>query len=283
MALAVAPTTIALSLGLKAAAPQALEAALSNLVLKSLYASDLHIDLRDYSYRFLLVLPCPKDLAAGAASTPQLPPLPVKQFKADVQAPREGTRLKFHLVKYYLDGIGVGCNTLPRSNPCFPFNVDGIAAGGGLYWPLQFTPVNLVGPDDYKHSDNCNNRICKDEQVIKSLGTIRITVTRCIAVLQRTSHADNFDKTQTTNQMNFSKRSKKARLATTAGLANEKINHEPLPEMVPQRSTVVESPSGRVAQSSATGSGILSSTVMSNNSSMSRQSQEPTDTTDKDD
>ncbi|OAV85414.1 hypothetical protein PTTG_01750, partial [Puccinia triticina 1-1 BBBD Race 1] len=62
--------TIALSLGLKAAAPQALEAALSNLVLKSLYASDLHIDLRDYSYRFLLVLPCPKDLAAGAASTP---------------------------------------------------------------------------------------------------------------------------------------------------------------------------------------------------------------------
>ncbi|WAQ83389.1 hypothetical protein PtA15_3A759 [Puccinia triticina] len=62
--------TIPLSLCLKAAAPQALEAALSDLVLKTLYASNLHIDLHDYSYHFSLVLPHPKDLATGATSTP---------------------------------------------------------------------------------------------------------------------------------------------------------------------------------------------------------------------
>ncbi|OAV99526.1 hypothetical protein PTTG_08414 [Puccinia triticina 1-1 BBBD Race 1] len=44
-------------LKLTSAAPQALEAALSHLVLKTLYTSDLHIDPRNYSYRLSLILP----------------------------------------------------------------------------------------------------------------------------------------------------------------------------------------------------------------------------------
>ncbi|OAV87303.1 hypothetical protein PTTG_11341, partial [Puccinia triticina 1-1 BBBD Race 1] len=51
--------TLALSLGLKAAA-------LSHLVLKTLYASDLHINLSDYSYRFLHVLGPPNLLLPAA-------------------------------------------------------------------------------------------------------------------------------------------------------------------------------------------------------------------------
>ncbi|WAR62361.1 hypothetical protein PtB15_14B456 [Puccinia triticina] len=53
--------TVALTLGLRAQASGAA------LVLKTLYASDLHIDPRDYSYRFSLRLPPAKHLVAGAA------------------------------------------------------------------------------------------------------------------------------------------------------------------------------------------------------------------------
>ncbi|KAI9626693.1 hypothetical protein H4Q26_017739 [Puccinia striiformis f. sp. tritici PST-130] len=95
---------------------------------------------------------------------------------------------------------------------------------------LQFAPVNLVDPDDEGRAGTSRDKICEDEEVIKSLGTIRIDVTRCILTDQGRREGGNAPPIETTNQMKFSERSKKAFVSTTAGLNEESISPYPRPE-----------------------------------------------------
>ncbi|WAR52210.1 hypothetical protein PtB15_1B650 [Puccinia triticina] len=127
-----------------------------------------------------------------------------------------------YVIDVYLDGIGVGSTTIHKSDP-FPDSIDKIVIGQSLCRLLQFAPVNLVDPDDHQNSDD-NDNICEDKKVIMSLGTIQFDVTRCVAVLEQSRPFTNEDGIQTTNQMNFSERFKKACLATTAGLGQPQVN-----------------------------------------------------------
>jgi hypothetical protein len=146
-----------------------------------------------------------------------------------------------YICNIYLDGIIVACHRRPKSNAASPARVSKVFSHDySLIRALQFAAVNLVDPDDYScasplqsqaTSRNPTDKICEDETVIKSLGTIRIDVIRAsLAYLPRVP-VHNQPPTQTTNQMKFSERSKKARLATTAGLAQESLATRAPPSM----------------------------------------------------
>ncbi|PLW11572.1 hypothetical protein PCASD_23199 [Puccinia coronata f. sp. avenae] len=121
-----------------------------------------------------------------------------------------------------LDGINIGHgkqvgHTLPHTA-----HIQHIASRDcATERQLQFAPVDLVDPDEYTHAENPADRICEDEQVIKSLGTIRIDIFRCSLVSRPRPRPTIEAARRTSNQMKFSEKSKKACLSTTAGLAPE--------------------------------------------------------------
>ncbi|KAA1115417.1 hypothetical protein PGT21_036239 [Puccinia graminis f. sp. tritici] len=145
------------------------------------------------------------------------------------RAPHQSLVAEDYICNIYLDGIIVACHRRPRSTAADPSRISRVFSHDySRIRALQFAAVNLVDPDDYNGTThdqqagsirNPSDKICEDETVIKSLGTIRIDVVRAtLAYLPRVP-VRNQPPTQTTNQMKFSERSKKARLATTAGLA----------------------------------------------------------------
>ncbi|KAH9473990.1 hypothetical protein MJO28_000176 [Puccinia striiformis f. sp. tritici] len=133
--------------------------------------------------------------------------------------------------EYSLDGICIGHSRHSKTKPKFPYHVTKISSSdGSTYRSLQFAKVNLVDPDDYQE-ENQVDKICNDENVIKSLGTIRVDVFRATLVYQpkpANTHSELMD-VMTTNQMKFSERSKKACLSTTAGLTEQSNYTSPPP------------------------------------------------------
>jgi hypothetical protein len=123
----------------------------------------------------------------------------------------------------YLDGIEVGWT---YSHGSGPHSIDFwrvFAEDFSTYRALQFAPLNLVDPDAQDPDPDPDRSICEDKQVLNSLGIIRLDIFRCNLVLKPfrlEDHQDHVDYHlfKTTNQMGFSERSKKALLATTAGL-----------------------------------------------------------------
>ncbi|KAI7962074.1 hypothetical protein MJO28_000168 [Puccinia striiformis f. sp. tritici] len=132
--------------------------------------------------------------------------------------------------KYFLDGIRVGVSRHPKTSTRFPYLVTKISSSDqSTYRSLQFAKVNLVDPDDYQE-ENQVDKICNDENVIKSLGTIRVDVFRATLVYQpRLAYTPIRHDLTTSNQMKFSERSKKACLSTTAGLTAQLIHTSPRP------------------------------------------------------
>ncbi|EFP74154.1 uncharacterized protein PGTG_00110 [Puccinia graminis f. sp. tritici CRL 75-36-700-3] len=138
--------------------------------------------------------------------------------------------------KIILDGIWVGSYRHPKSASCSKKHITRIVPADGLtFQALQFAKLNLVDPDDYDD----DNHQSLDETVIKALGTIQIDVFRCTLVAQprcittatTTIVPPVQPPTVTTNQMKFSERSKKARISTSAGLAQQAISRAPPSEM----------------------------------------------------
>ncbi|KAH9467236.1 hypothetical protein MJO29_001049 [Puccinia striiformis f. sp. tritici] len=137
--------------------------------------------------------------------------------------PNSAPILDDYVFDYYLDGIHIAWCPQLKFNPLLPRYFRNLN-GDYTNRPLQFAAVDLVDPDD--HPD----KICRDERVIKSLGTIEINVTRCSLVYQpRIPPIEQ--RPTTSNQMSFSERSEKASLATTAGLGQESASNLPLPPM----------------------------------------------------
>ncbi|KAH9467234.1 hypothetical protein MJO28_000183 [Puccinia striiformis f. sp. tritici] len=134
-----------------------------------------------------------------------------------------------YLLEFFLDGVEIGISEQLRSNPG-KMCVSQIASKNySTCRPLQFAPVRLVDPDE--RAENSADRICQDKRVIDSLGTIRVDVRICTLVRRPTSVTDDKSPLQTTNQMRFSERSKKALLGSTAGLAQDVPAQYPRPEM----------------------------------------------------
>ncbi|KAA1123047.1 hypothetical protein PGTUg99_014222 [Puccinia graminis f. sp. tritici] len=149
--------------------------------------------------------------------------------------------------KIILDGIRVGSYRHPKSASCSKKHITRIVPADGLtFQALQFAKLNLVDPDDYDDNNHQSlvstdpiDRICEDETVIRALGTIQIDVFRCTLVAQprrittptTTIVPPVKPPTITSNQMKFSERSKKARLSTSAGLAQQATSRAPPSEM----------------------------------------------------
>ncbi|KAA1106467.1 hypothetical protein PGT21_035336 [Puccinia graminis f. sp. tritici] len=135
---------------------------------------------------------------------------------------------------FHLDGIKIGWTYSIGPGPHL-IDVPTISSDDfSSYRALQFAPLNLVDPDDHPDRGS-QNAVCEDEKVVKSLGTIRVDIFRANLVREpfrvedhRHDHAHDL---QTTNQMDFSERSKKALLSTTAGLTQHSIpDPSPPPE-----------------------------------------------------
>ncbi|KAH9467245.1 hypothetical protein Pst134EB_002267 [Puccinia striiformis f. sp. tritici] len=137
-----------------------------------------------------------------------------------------------YVFTYFLDGIRIAVSKQPKTSTKFPHLVTKISSSDRTtYRSLQFAKVNLVDPDDYQEKNQVD-KICNDENVIKSLGTIRVDVFRATLVYQPRPVKTRCKPIVTTsNQMKFSERSKKACLSTTAGLTEQSIytNPPPLP------------------------------------------------------
>ncbi|KAA1106465.1 hypothetical protein PGT21_035326 [Puccinia graminis f. sp. tritici] len=121
----------------------------------------------------------------------------------------------------YLDGIEIGWTYTQGPGPHWVDLSTLVSADFSTCRALQFAPVNLVDPDG--QDPDPDRSICEDKQVLNSLGIIRVDIFRCNLLLKRFRLADHQDRVdlnlcKTTNQMGFSERSKKALLATTAGL-----------------------------------------------------------------
>ncbi|KNF00297.1 hypothetical protein PSTG_06470 [Puccinia striiformis f. sp. tritici PST-78] len=123
----------------------------------------------------------------------------------------------------------------PKLNPTLPRYASKIYSSDYATIRLfQFANVNLVDPDDYQDQSTKNedDKICDDEKVIKALGTIRVDVTKVTLAWQPRLKKDRQSSViATTNQMKFSERSKKACLATTAGLSLQSSSDRSPPVM----------------------------------------------------
>ncbi|KAI7967781.1 hypothetical protein MJO29_001058 [Puccinia striiformis f. sp. tritici] len=132
--------------------------------------------------------------------------------------------------EYFMDGICVGVSRHPKTSTRFPYRVTRLnSSDRSTYRSLQFAKVNLVDPDDYQEGNQVD-KICNDENVIKSLGTIRVDVFKATLIYQP-KHLNTYSEPDvtTSNQMKFSERSKKACLSTTAGLTEQSIHANPPP------------------------------------------------------
>ncbi|KAI9626407.1 hypothetical protein H4Q26_017870 [Puccinia striiformis f. sp. tritici PST-130] len=135
-----------------------------------------------------------------------------------------------YVFQVFLDGILVGTGEQDIYGSETKYASKVASNDYSTFRSLQFAPVNLVDPDDEGRAGTSRDKICEDEEVIKSLGTIRIDVTRCILTDQGRREGGNAPPIETTNQMKFSERSKKAFVSTTAGLNEESISPYPRPE-----------------------------------------------------
>ncbi|KAH9467237.1 hypothetical protein MJO29_001050 [Puccinia striiformis f. sp. tritici] len=143
--------------------------------------------------------------------------------------------LNDYYFEYFLDGISIGHSRQPKLNPTLPRYASKIYSSDYATIRLfQFANVNLVDPDDYQDQSTKNedDKICDDEKVIKALGTIRVDVTKVTLAWQPRLKKDRQSSViATTNQMKFSERSKKACLATTAGLSLQSSSDRSPPVM----------------------------------------------------
>ncbi|OAV91882.1 hypothetical protein PTTG_11957, partial [Puccinia triticina 1-1 BBBD Race 1] len=137
-----------------------------------------------------------------------------------------------HVCNIYLDGIAVGTHHRHKLSSDVPKRRDKIFSDETTrYRWLEFANVKLVDLNDcsLKVVDPAD-KICEDEDVIKSLGTIRIDIFRSTLVYARRPRPPKYPGPPlvTTNQMKFSERSIKNCLSTTAGLSQQSIiNHTP--------------------------------------------------------
>ncbi|OAV91885.1 hypothetical protein PTTG_02644 [Puccinia triticina 1-1 BBBD Race 1] len=135
-----------------------------------------------------------------------------------------------YIVNLILDGIHVGVYKQTKYAWNLPVYLDKLFSRDcSTVQSYQFANINLVDPDDYRDSTNPADRICEDERVIKSLGTIQLDITRCVFDYRPIPPTNNGVLPSSTNQMKFSERSKKARLSTTAGLTESSSSGLPTP------------------------------------------------------
>ncbi|KAH9467235.1 hypothetical protein Pst134EB_002258 [Puccinia striiformis f. sp. tritici] len=121
-----------------------------------------------------------------------------------------------YIFETYLDGVYVGSIEQRKYLPDIAY-MSAVSSGDySTYRTFQFAPVQLVDPDE--RVENPTDGVCEDQEVIRSLGTIQIDIRRCNLVAERPAHIDDRPEKQTSNQMKFSERSKKALLSNTAGL-----------------------------------------------------------------
>ncbi|KAA1065237.1 hypothetical protein PGT21_033034 [Puccinia graminis f. sp. tritici] len=129
-----------------------------------------------------------------------------------------------YVVDFFLDGISIGGGyhqhhtQTPRRHTISAFPSSNITAR-----PLQFAPLHLVDPDDYPQDltgvESPAEQVCQDEEIIRSLGTIEVKITRCeLSLKERRSNRKRIRLRPTSNDMMFSESIKKARLSSTAGL-----------------------------------------------------------------
>ncbi|OAV91886.1 hypothetical protein PTTG_27838 [Puccinia triticina 1-1 BBBD Race 1] len=138
-----------------------------------------------------------------------------------------------YIVNTTLDGIPVSAYLQSKSARNFPVNLHSVLSHDRkTFKSYQFAKINLVDPDDYQDVKNPADKICEEEKVIKSLGTIQLDVFKCTLGERPIGSAGGLH-TSTTNQMKFSERSKKARLSTTAGLSEQTASRLPPPLTVP--------------------------------------------------
>ncbi|KAA1135443.1 hypothetical protein PGTUg99_025511 [Puccinia graminis f. sp. tritici] len=129
-----------------------------------------------------------------------------------------------YVVDFFLDGISIGGGyhqhhtQTARRHTISAFPSSNITAR-----PLQFAPLHLVDPDDYPQDltgvEAPAEQVCQDEEIIRSLGTIEVKITRCeLSLKERRSNRKRIRLRPTSNDMMFSESIKKARLSSTAGL-----------------------------------------------------------------
>ncbi|PLW40284.1 hypothetical protein PCANC_07214 [Puccinia coronata f. sp. avenae] len=137
-----------------------------------------------------------------------------------------------YLIYVLLDGINAQRSKRHRSQRA-PTRISGAYSRDRTSSrSFQFGALNLVDPDDFQQpsAQNLNGQICQDEKIIQALGTIQVNIVRCTLGApqpvprrpyrvsnSRNSHPAS-ETLQTTNQMMFSERSKKACMLNTVGL-----------------------------------------------------------------
>ncbi|OAV91884.1 hypothetical protein PTTG_27837 [Puccinia triticina 1-1 BBBD Race 1] len=138
----------------------------------------------------------------------------------------QSLKLDDYVCNIYLDGILIAIHKRPLSISDHPRRIEKVYSNDRkTYRSLQFANVNLVDPDDYASKvGDPTDKICEDEKVIKSLGTIRVGIARSPLAPKRGLYTSPNDH-KPTNQMKFSERSKKASLSTTAGLSQQSVVH----------------------------------------------------------
>ncbi|WAQ80781.1 hypothetical protein PtA15_1A119 [Puccinia triticina] len=130
----------------------------------------------------------------------------------------------------YLDGIYIVSHVQPKTIGAaqLPVHIATIVSPDySVIRSLQFATVNLVDPDQLPPAE----RICEDQNVIKSLGTIRVDVFKCNSAYLQRMNWNGVPAVSTSNQMKFSEKSKKACLATTAGLSAQSVSGLSPPSM----------------------------------------------------
>ncbi|KAA1065235.1 hypothetical protein PGT21_032997 [Puccinia graminis f. sp. tritici] len=131
-----------------------------------------------------------------------------------------------YLVEVLLDGISIGGYHQHRSQTPRPHNLNAFRSSETTTRLLEFAPLHLVDPDDFVQvldhvagNPTPEQMICQDEQIIRSLGTIELKITRCeLSMKRRAPSIKQIRSRQTTNQMHFSEAIKKTRLSSTVGL-----------------------------------------------------------------
>ncbi|KAI9626692.1 hypothetical protein H4Q26_017738 [Puccinia striiformis f. sp. tritici PST-130] len=108
-----------------------------------------------------------------------------------------------YIFETYLDGVYVGSIEQRKYLPDIAY-MSAVSSGDySTYRTFQFAPVQLVDPDEGSKT--------------QPMGFVKIKK-RCNLVAERPAHIDDRPEKQTSNQMKFSERSKKALLSNTAGL-----------------------------------------------------------------
>ncbi|EFP76845.2 uncharacterized protein PGTG_02306 [Puccinia graminis f. sp. tritici CRL 75-36-700-3] len=137
-----------------------------------------------------------------------------------------------YLVEVLLDGISIGGYHQHRSQTARPHNLNAFRSSETTTRLLEFAPLHLVDPDDFVQAlDHVAGNptpeqiICQDEEIIRSLGTIELKITRCeLSMKRRAPSIKQIRSRQTTRQVSHSHYS----IKTQDSQSHIKINHQDL-------------------------------------------------------